>query len=672
MLPVHRILARTLTHLRTSRYGWVALYITLFMAVSTGTRLLLVALTQFNSGASAADLVRALGSGGLRDVLVAMWLASPLLLYLTLLSRSSYERRWSRIVLRAAMALSIFGALFVAVAEIVFFDEFDGRFNFVAVDYLIYPTEVVSNIWQSYPIAPILGILAGLTFALLFAMRRTMRGFDTPRTLSWKWRGITLLAYSTSLAILTFGIERSPSRVSDDRVVNELASNGYHAFWQALLGQDAPYEGLYATRPDDRVFPRLHALLAEPAAGASRFGRNSTDRLVRALGPERRLNVVVVLEESLGSSFVGALNPSDTSLTPHLDSLALEGMLLTRVYSTGNRTIRALETTTASLPPLPGISIVRRLQSEDLFTLPNLLRARGYATEFIYGGRALFDGMGRYMLRNGMERVVEQKDFPDTAFATAWGVADEYIFDRALAEMDSLHATGKPFYTLVLSVSNHKPYAFPAGRIAPRNVGRSRSNAVQYADWALGRFVRQARARQWFDSTLFVLVGDHGARVYGAAQIPLQSYEVPVVLYGPSIIPAGARVNTLSSLMDIPPTILALLGVNYSSKFFGHDVLNAEAQSGRAVMTHNSEVALLRDSTLVVLGLKKSITTYKPQGNGQWIRELVPSARAREQVEDAIAFFTGADRLYRRGDYRFSRNPSATDAALVVEHRELP
>ena len=132
------------------------------------------------------------------------------------------------------------------------------------------------------------------------------------------------------------------------------------------------------------------------------------------------------------------------SLTPQIDALAEEGTLLTHAYSTGNRTIRAIEATTSSLPPLPGVSIVRRPQSEDLFTLPALLRARGYQTLFVYGGRALFDGMGGYLRHNGVDRIVEQKDFPDGTFKTAWGVADEAIFDRALTEMDGLHATGQP------------------------------------------------------------------------------------------------------------------------------------------------------------------------------------------------------------------------------------
>ena len=303
----------------------------------------------------------------------------------------------------------------------------------------------------------------------------------------------------------------------------------------------------------------------------------------------------------------------------------------------------------------------------DLFTLPALLRSRGYATEFIYGGRAMFDGMGAYMRNNGMQRVVEQKDYPSGEFTTAWGVSDEAIFDKALAEMDSLHATGRPFYTLVLSVSNHRPYTYPAGRIAANPNEHKRVNAVQYADWALGRFVRQARAHAFFDSTVFVLMGDHGARVYGAAEIPLASYSVPMVFYAPGIVPAGARVGDLASSMDVPPTILGLLGGDYDSKFFGRDVLSPHARSGLALMTHNNEIALMRGNRLAVLGLRGATTVFDVDAGATLHRVATPDSDARDLVEDAIAYFQSADDLYRRGEYRF--HPPAQTVATLGDHR---
>lgn len=639
---------------RAGRLGWIGILLCTLVCLSTLARIIIVASGHGWHGGAVAPLLAALATGALYDLLVALWLALPFALYLLLLPSSRAGRPFHRALRRGWLAAALFGALFVAAAEVVFFGEFDGRFNFVAVDYLIYPTEVITNIWESYPVIPVLGALAVVVALVMWAARPLLARLDASDGVTPRERLAAGVTYAAALALLTAAISPRAARISADRDLNELAANGYYTFWQALLGRDAPYMGLYATQPDSAVFPELRRLVGASGTVAGATASTPVERMAGTPGPARPLNVVVVLEESLGSELVGTLHPRQpASLTPSFDSLAAEGTLLTNVYSTGNRTIRALEATTASLPPLPGISIVRRPQSVELYTLPNLLRARGYSTTFIYGGRALFDGMGAYMRNNGMERVIEQRDYPRGTFTTAWGVADEAIFDRTLTELDSLHATGRPFYTLVLTVSNHKPYTYPAGRIAEDPAAHRREHAVRYADWALGRFMRQARTHGFFDNTLFVLMGDHGARVYGAAEIPLPSYEVPVLLYGPSLVPSGVRVGTLASSLDIAPTVMGLLGGEYESRFFGRDVLHEPPGDGRALMTHNSELALLRGGRMAVLGLRGATTVYAVDSAGGMLPVRVEDEQDRALVREAIAYFQGADQLYRGGLQRF-------------------
>ena len=639
-----------------TRYRLVVLLVALYLGISLLTRLALLVAQHALAGDGAVRVLESLGAGEVFDLLAALWLAVPLVLYLTVLPARWFQHRLQGGFLRAWVGVAVFAMLFVAVVEGFFFAEFNGRFNFVAVDYLMYPTEVVDNIWESYPTGFVVTGLALLSLAAVFLLRK-------PLHLAWRrparamQRLGFLLAFAGVVAGLTFVVSPRLARVSDDRALNEIATNGYYSFWMALLGSDAPYEGMYATRGHATVEQRLRRLLAEPTAEPVSFTGGALQRRVNAPGPERRMNVVVVLEESLGSEFIGALHPRAASLTPQLDSLIQGGTLLTHAYSTGNRTIRAIEATTSSLPPLPGISIVRRPQSEDLFTLPELLRARGYQTLWVYGGRALFDGMGRYLSHNGVDRIVQQSDYPEGTFKTAWGVADEFIFDRALTEMDGMAATGKPFYTLILSVSNHRPFAFPEGRIQYDRQLHRRENVVRYADYALGRFLRQAKDHDFFKNTVFVLMGDHGARVYGAAEIPLASYEVPILFYAPGVIPAGQRVDTLASSLDVPPTILGVLGFDYESKFFGHDLFHIDPSAGRALMTHNNEIALMRGSRIAVLGLHESTALFDlgPEESLQPVP--TPDAGGRELIEDAIAYYDGADTLYRSGAYAFQSPP---------------
>jgi phosphoglycerol transferase MdoB-like AlkP superfamily enzyme len=636
------------------RWRAAAIGAAILLSTSLVTRVALVWAESVERTLRSGDFLRAFAEGAVADLEVALWLTAPLAFLLSVAAGRRLRSRRATTLLAAGLSLTLGAALFVGVAEYFFFQEFNGRFNFVAVDYLLYPTEVAGNIWQSYHTGWVLTGIALLSIAGFVPFRRALRRGPAP----CDSRGQRLLVpalWAAALALSAIAPRDRVGRFSSDRVVNEIAGNGYRSFWSALLGQDAPYEGLYRTAGSaDASFLRLRRLLSEPATVASSFTPGSTLRHIHPLRAPRRANVVLVLEESLGAEFVGALRAGATSNTPELDALVPQGTFLTHAYSTGNRTIRALEATTASLPPLPGISIVRRSESHDLFTLPELLRARGYHTLFVYGGRALFDGMGRYMRSNGVERVVELSDFPKDTFRTAWGVCDEAIFDRAIEEMDDLHRSGRPFYTAILTVTNHRPFLYPPGRIAADPEQKKRVNAVRYADYALGRFVREARRHDFFDDTLFVLMGDHGARVYGAAEIPLPSYEVPILFFAPKFVASGARVPTLASAMDVPPTILGLLGFEYDSKFFGRDVLALGSTEGRAPMTHNNEIALLQGNELAVLGLRGVATVYRYEPAAETlVPQPLSEVRNPAPIEDAVAYYEGADRLYREGGYRF-------------------
>jgi len=626
------------THLPRNRFLRAALFLALLLGLWLLVRVTLLAL--HGAWPGALRLGRMLAVGEVLDLLSGLWVALPLVLALTLIPARWLARRWVGRAGWLLFAALVYGVLFSVAAEIVFFTEFDGRFNFVAVNYLLYPTEVVANIWESYPTGWILAGLALLAFGATWAIRRRLERWSL-RPVGVRHRLLALVAYAVLLTWTTRAVPSELAHGTGDRTLDEISDNGPHAFWLALLGHDAPYEGLYATEPKEAVRERLAGLLA--AAGRPSGAPAPAAR--RARMPR---NVVVVLEESLGADFVGALRGDGETYTPSLDELAGQGQLWTRAYSTGNRTIRAIEATTLSIPPLPGISLVQRDLSTHLLTLPEVLAEHGYRTLFLYGGRALFDGMGSYLRDNGVERIVEQADYPDGSFTTAWGVADEEIFHRALSELDGLHATGDPFYALVLTVSNHRPYRFPEDHVHwDRGLDR-RHNAVRYADWALGDFVRRARDHAFFEDTLFVLMGDHGARVYGAAEIPLPSYHVPVLFYAPGSVEPG-RMETLASSLDVPATILARLGIPEPEHFFGRPLV-AGAPRGRALMGHNNEVALIEDGRMAVLGLHGRTEVFACADDlSACETEVPPGPEARRLIDDAIAYYQGADQLYRSG-----------------------
>src|SRR5262245_33032887 len=302
-LGFRKLLRRASAILLESRFRLAVLFFSLLMLVSLLTRLGLLVIQHAVARDGGGLVLKALAAGETYDTLANLWLAAPMVLYLAALPERWFRSLLQRALIVGGLALAGFGVLFVAVVEGYFFAEFNDRFNFVAVDYLMYPTEVVNNVWQSYPTGSVLALLAAVTLALGWWFRRSLRGaWRRPAGLAE--RGAVLGVFGLALAGATLGIPAGLARVSEDRALNEIADNGYHTFWMALLGTDAPYRGLYATRGDAAVFQRLPRLLAEPAAAPLAPG--STLRHIRALGPERRLNVVVVLEESLGSEFIGA------------------------------------------------------------------------------------------------------------------------------------------------------------------------------------------------------------------------------------------------------------------------------------------------------------------------------------------------------------------------------
>ena len=381
----------------------------------------------------------------------------------------------------------------------------------MAVDYIWYPHEVFTNIWESYHVGIVLGVCLGLSLAWVLVLGRLFRRM-WERPFSASARVAYLAAGLALLALLTPTLNLKGAHVSTDRTLNEIANNGMLAFAAAAWTHHLDYSGFYKTMDRAEAFARARRLLKEPNSELVEPGE-SIRRRVTGESARPRLNVVIFLEESLGSEFWGCLGRPST-LTPEMDQLATqEGLLFTNIYASGNRTVRGFEGVLSSFPPLPGDSIVKRDLSDNVETIARVLKRDGYATMFLYGGRGLFDGMRSYAVRNGYDRFIEQKHFAHPTFTTIWGVCDEDLFGRALEEMRILAQGDKPFLATVLSVSNHKPFTYPKGKIPEDPERRKREHAVKYSDYSLGQFFRGARQQSFWTNTIFVVVADHGARV---------------------------------------------------------------------------------------------------------------------------------------------------------------
>ena len=578
------------------------------------------------------------------DLAVLGYALAPLLVLHAVLPARWRRSRAAGIARWTLVGGALFGLLFVSLSELVFWQEFTARFDFIAVDYLVYTKEVIDNIRQSYPVGWLLAGLAALTLAVTTLLVRVVGWNDQP--LSRRQRYAVLAVAVLWPAAATAFVSVDQIGRMGNAYADELASNGWFTFVAAFRRNELDYDRYYLTIPQERADAVLVGLGVEriPLAKAQPQPPAEDEALHKTPFKRPPRNVVLVSVESLSAEFLGAYG-STAGLTPNLDRYAREGLKFERLLASGTRTVRGLEALSLGTPPVPGQAIVRRPNNEHLATIGELLEHQGFLTYFIYGGYGYFDNMNAYFRGNDYA-VIDRTDFPKSSipFENVWGVADEALFDNALTALDAAHAKGKRFFAHVMTTSNHRPFTYPDGRLDIPTPG-GRGGAVKYTDYAIGRFVEQARAKPWFNDTLFVFVADHCASAAGKTRLPVAGYHIPLIFYAPALLPPGTYPK-LASQIDIPPTLLHVLGAEGEDNFFGHSVFKTDAVTERAFISNYQALGYYRHNVLTVLLPKRKVETW-------WIdpKTLAATPAPPDPVllEEAIAFYQTASRAFREG-----------------------
>lgn len=579
--------------------------------------------------------------GFLYDCVTFSYMAIPLVLVLIVLSDRLFNSRLFRYCANLVAFVFCYLMLFNLVAEYTFFDEFATRFNFIAVDYLIYTNEVIRNIRESYPVNAILAALFVVNLLLFYPlMRHLSRAFGHASRLAVRSMiGVPLLL----LPLLSFvTVDLTLSHISPNNYANELAGNGIYCLFAAFRNNELDFNKFYVTKPDAAVVSHLKSMLQQSATPLVSAGGVDITRDIRARGPERRLNVVVVIEESLSAEFLSAFG-NTKGITPVMDKLAQESLFFTHLYATGTRTVRGLEAITLSMPPLPGTSIVKRPHNEGFFSWGSVMQARGYDNKFIYAGHGYFDNMNYFYANNGFA-TVDRTDFAkdEISFTNAWGVCDEDLFMKVVKEADRSFGQKKPFFSVVMTTSNHRPFTYPDGKIdIPSKTGRD--GGVKYADYAIGRFLAEARKRPWFNDTVFVVVADHCADSAAKLALPIKKYEIPLFIYAPALI-KPQKVDRMMSQIDIAPTLLGLLNFSYLSSFIGNDILQPDPGPERAFISTYQKLGYLQGDKLVVLGPQKEAGFFSFERKDGRTTEIKPSDGL---LLDALGYFQGINYIYK-------------------------
>jgi len=625
------------------------IFLLLFVGVAQLSRLALLA-KSLGVVSWDASLLAAWGIGLVFDLAAGLLWGLPLWLLLTVLPTQTFAHRWGRGIAHLILLVVLYALLFGAIAEWLFWDEFGARFNFIAVDYLVYTREVVGNIRESYPLFWILVGLGALTFAVYALLLRTglvarwLAAAAEPWSRRWR-AGLLWLCVALVPALV---LEEGAIPGFANNYHRELAKNGLWSLVAAFRNNELSYGQFYPTLPVDEAFAILRRDLGADGAQLPVAPARDTLRDIRNPGPELHPNIVQITVESLSADFLGCFNP-DSALTPNLDALAPRSLVFTQFYATGTRTDRGMEALALSLPPTAGRSLIKRPANENRATLGSVLRTRGYDTAFIYGGYGYFDNMNYFFGHNGY-RVVDRASVAksDITFANVWGACDEDLLRWTLREADASYAAGKPFHHFVMTTSNHRPYTFPAGRIDLPSKLAGRDGGVKYTDYAIGSFLRAAATRPWFKDTVFVIVADHCASSAGRSELPVDKYHIPLFIYAPGGQIAPGRIETVTSQIDFAPTLLGLLHWSYPSRFFGQDVRRITPERGRALIGNYQKLGLLSGNDFVVLKPVRQQATYRyDPATGA----LAPAPGNDSLVARAVAAYETAGYLYATHAY---------------------
>jgi len=630
-----------------TRYKFLFYFFILFLAISFTSRCTLLFYSLSNIDTQFMELLQLFIVGFFYDIVAYFYYIIPFVIYLFLIPTKIFNSKLHKIISLALFFTVIYGVVFNGFSEWFFWNEFGKRFNFIAVDYLVYTHEVIRNIQESYPMPMLIGVIfviTGTIFSLMAKRSNFFREIFNDRSSYTSRFGVTILLLTAPL-LSFYGLSKQSlaNGVSENRYNQEVSKNGFYSLFSAFRNNELDYNDFYKTEDTSKVLTSYRHLVK---SRNDRFISSDLNRTLKETSSdknEKKHNVMLVMIESLSASYMGVYG-DDRGLTPYMDALSKKSLFFSNFFATGTRTVRGMEAVTMSVPPTAGRSIVKRPDNHKMFGMGWIFKDKGYENKFIYAGHGYFDNMNEYFSNNGftiVDRVSFRED--EVNFANVWGVCDEDLFDKAIAEADKSYLEEQLFFSFVMTTSNHRPYTYPDGKIdIPSHYGRS--GGVKYTDYAVHDFLEKSSKQPWFDNTIFVFVADHNGGSAGKNDLPLYRYKIPFMVYAPKII-EPKNITKLSSQIDLAPTLFGLMNWTYKSKFYGKDILN-NAFTPRALVGNYQKLGLYRDNRLTMLLPNATVKEFEVEElklKSNKYKEIEP---IEEDIDDTIGYYQSASYFY--------------------------
>ncbi|HMZ45515.1 MAG TPA: sulfatase-like hydrolase/transferase [Chitinophagaceae bacterium] len=462
-------------------------------------------------------------------------------------------------------------AFLVCAADIPYFNQFFSRFSVTAFEWLNSPMFVLKMIIQEprYWLFFILFVVVVIIFFKRLQHIFKSNELTIIKNKKWKFGLISLLA----AGFIFLGVrgridEKSPIRVGtayfcNNAFLNQLGLNPNFTLMRSWI--DAmEEENKLVNLMDEKIAiqnTQKYLQITNPSQTLP-ISRIENDTVTN----KHNYNVVFIIMESMSAAKMKR-HGNAKNLTPFLDSISTKGLYFENNYSAGIHTFNGIFSTLFSYPALFRQHPMKESGMFKYNGIASTLKSNNYSTIYFTTHDGQFDNVEGFLNGNDYEQVISKEDYPFGKAPTTLGVPDDYMFEFSIPLLNNLHQKNKPFFAAFMTASNHRPFYIPD--YFSSKFTDEKDKIVEYADFALSKFISMASHQEWFKNTIFVFVADHGSPISSKYDLSLDYNHVPLLFYAPEIITKHKTYSTMSGQIDIYPTTMGLLGLTFTNNTLG-------------------------------------------------------------------------------------------------------
>lgn len=519
--------------------------------------------------------------------------------------------------------------LLIGFVNLNLYREWGTKINYKALStFYQFPYEVAIS---GFTIALVMPFLMYIILGfLVFKLNKVFNASINPQPFKNKifqkiFLSITLLGIN--ILFIRGGWQLTPINVSMAQystvpVYNHLSTNTQWQLMQNIYFELKPLKSRYIYFSENKVKELLHE-------------EKEKESTISILKPAvKDPNIVLIILESFTAGLIESLG-GESGITPNMEKIIKQGVLFKNIYSSGDRTERGIIAILSSFPSQATRSIIRDSQKQThLPSISQELKKKNYHTSFYYGGESEFFGLKSYLLTHDFDDVVDKNVFNSKDFNSKWGAHDGVLFERHLMDLPKFK---QPFFTTILTLSNHEPFEIPIPQKYPGNsLSDLFRNTAYYTDLCLGDYFQKAKLQPWYDNTLFVIIADHGHRLPSDKyQIwDYQRHRIPLLFYGNVLREEaqGTTKDVYGSQTDVAQTIYNQLHIKAKPNYWSKDLLSSSSTKRFAFYNWDNGFGLVgNDFTLSYDESAKKLIDFKTRNPEMHKDEKLNFAKAYMQ-----------------------------------------